>query len=122
MVRSGTAQPQDHWLSRMFGKKPPQSGLAKRVRALAERSSIAKTIAARPARQSVFRNASVLLDSGARHVVAIKDLSQAGARIEFFQDLPIAGEFTLSEPVSQLRRRVRVTWRTHRAAGLAFID
>jgi hypothetical protein len=106
----------------MFGKKPPQPGLAKRVRALAERPRLAKTIAARLARQSVFRNATVLLDSGAQHVVAIKNLSQDGARIEFFQDLPIAGEFTLTEPVFQLHRRVRVTWRTDRAAGLAFID
>jgi hypothetical protein len=107
----------------MFGKKPPPpDALAQRVRAIAERTPVSAPKSDRAPRQNVFRNGSVLLDSGARFTVAIKDLSEGGARIEFFQDLPLDGEFVLSEPVMKLRRRARITWRKDLAAGLVFID
>ena len=107
----------------MFGKKPPPDALAERVRALSSRAPVEqKAEAPRPPRRNVFRNASVTLDSGARYTVAIKDLSAGGVRIEFFQDLPLEGEFLLSDPVTKLRRRVRVSWRKEHSAGLAFVD
>lgn len=107
----------------MFGKKPFDTALANRMRSIAERPAPSRSVApTRAARQSVFRNATIILDGGARFTVAIKDLSDGGARIEFFQDLPLDNEFVLSEPVSKLRRRVRMTWRKERAAGLQFLD
>jgi hypothetical protein len=109
----------------MFGKKPPtKDALSDRVRAISEREPTprVKSQRARATRQSVYKNATVLLDSGPRFPVAIKDISASGARIEFFQDLPLEGVFTLIEPVLKIRRRARVSWRTAGAAGLTFLD
>jgi hypothetical protein len=77
---------------------------------------------ARQARQSVFRNATILSDNGARYAVAIKDVSEGGARIEFYQDVPLEGIFTVSEPMLNLRRRARLSWRKDGSAGLIFVD
>ncbi|MEQ1492410.1 MAG: hypothetical protein ABL932_17845, partial [Terricaulis sp.] len=67
----------------MFGKKPTNP-LADRVRAIAERQAIqapAPQAKARAERDSVFKQATITLDSGARISVAIKDISAGGARI-----------------------------------------
>lgn len=110
----------------MFGKKPPTSALADRVRAIAARTSAerAPPPAANPraARDSVFKQATLTLDSGMRLSVALKDISAGGARIEYFQDVALEGEFTISEPMTRLRRRARIAWRAQGAAGLVFVD
>lgn len=110
----------------MFGKKPQSAkgALSDRVRAIAERtpSAPAPRNSPRAPRRRVFRNGSILLDTGERYAVAITDVSETGARIEFFHDLPLAEEFTLSEPMMQLRRRARLAWRSERVAGVAFVD
>ena len=109
----------------MFGKKPPENLLNARVRALAERPvapAYKPKPKERPPRQPVFKEATIILDSGKRLAVAIKDVSAGGARIEFYQEIALDGDFTISEPVSKLRRRARVAWRDTGAAGLIFID
>ena len=110
----------------MFGKKSSDAKtvLSDRVRVIAEREGapVSKAKPARQARQSVFKNGTILLDSGARFAVAIKDVSAGGARIEFFQDVPLEGVFTISEPMLKLRRRARVSWRKDGSAGLTFVD
>jgi hypothetical protein len=109
----------------MFGKKPPsKDALSDRVRAIAAREPTprGKVQQPRAPRESAYKNATVLLDSGSRFSVAIKDISASGARIEFFQDLPLEGVFTLIEPMLKIRRRARVSWRRGGAAGLAFLD
>lgn len=110
----------------MFGKKPNTPALTDRVRAIATRPEPPPApppqAKARAARDSVFKQAAIILDSGARHSVAIKDISAGGARIEFFHDIALEGEFTISEPMTRLRRRARVAWRTQGAAGLVFTD
>jgi len=109
----------------MFGKKAPNAALADRVRAIVERQAIPARPPqekARPDRDSVFKQATIILDSGARLSVAIKDISAGGARIEFFQNVALEGEFTISEPMTRLRRRARVAWRVQGAAGLVFLD
>lgn len=73
-------------------------------------------------RDSVFKQATITLESGVRLSVAIKDISAGGARIDFFKELALVGEFTISEPLTRLRRRARVAWRTQGAAGLVFVD
>lgn len=109
----------------MFGKKPPdpRTALADRVRIIAERERPAVVAAkARAERQIVFKDATIILDSGVRFTVAIKDVSEGGVRIEFFQDVPLDGAFTISEPMLKLRRRARVSWRRDGTAGLTFVD
>ncbi len=114
----------------MFGKsKPPDAAkrLADRVKQVTADAPDAQ--AARPQRpadraprQAVFRNATVMLDSGQRLAVALKDVSAAGARIEFFQRNTLPASFMLSEPTLKLRRRVRVVWQREGIAGLMFDD
>lgn len=117
----------------VFSKKPPpppKGVLADRVRQLGERKPVlpappppSKTNP-RPPRQAVFRNATLITESGLRLAVAIKDVSDAGARVEFFVkvELADAGAVTLVEPMMRLRRQARVVWERDGVAGLAFID
>jgi|CXWL01.1.fsa_nt_gi AAA+ ATPase superfamily predicted ATPase len=110
----------------MFGKKPPdpKAALADRVRAIATREApvvVAKK-AARAERKSVFKNATIILDSGTRLAVALKDVSEGGARIEFFEEVLLDDTFIISEPMTRLRRRARVSWRREGIAGLTFVD
>ena len=108
----------------MFGRKPANA-LHERMRAIVERpagQTAAPKTNARVERETVFKQATVTLDSGARHLVAIKDISPSGARIEFFHDIALEGLFTISEPMTRLKRRARVAWRAQGAAGLVFVD
>lgn len=70
----------------------------------------------------MFRAGSVIPDGGAHRSVAVKWLSDSGARIEFFVREPLPEEFTLVEPIGGLRRRARVVWQEEYQAGLAFVD
>jgi hypothetical protein len=110
----------------MFGKKPQTPALADRVCAIAARpappAASPPEAKVRAPRDSVFKQATITLDTGLRLSVAIKDISESGARIEFFQEVELEGEFTISEPMTRLRRRARVAWRVQGAAGLVFID
>lgn len=110
----------------MFGKKKAnaESVLTDRVRAIADRprASAAGVKASRAPRQTLFRNATITLASGAHHAVVIKDISEGGARIEFLRDVPFDHEFTLTEATLKLRRRARLSWRKNGIAGLVFVD
>jgi len=113
----------------MFGKRPaPQNSLTDRVRELGERPRPATSgglggkIRLRADRRVTFKDGSVILPSGERYAVVIKDVSDTGARIEFFVRTTLPDEFVLSEPTLKLRRRVRVTWQRDGVAGLQFID
>ena len=72
----------------------------------------------------MFRNATLICETGLKLAVAIKDISDAGARVEFFVkvELGYAGTVTLVEPMMRLRRQARVVWERDGVAGLAFID
>lgn len=114
----------------MFGKsKPPvESVLASRLRNIAERApagaveKMAPRSKDRAPRQAVFRNATITLDNGERITVAVKDVSAAGARVEFFRHVPLPQSFMLSEPVMKLKCRVRVVWQRDGVAGVEFVD
>ncbi|PZO46146.1 MAG: hypothetical protein DCF16_19325 [Alphaproteobacteria bacterium] len=115
----------------MFGKsKPPgaESVLASRLRNIAARAPAGAVEKMPPrsqdraARQAVFRNATLTLDSGERMTVAVKDVSATGARVEFFRHVPLPQNFMLSEPMMKLKRRVRVVWQREGVAGVEFVD
>ena len=112
----------------MFGKRPPsgKDALTQRVRQLGARSAPAEPppsrAEARAQRDAVFKNGSVILPDGARMVVVIKDLSDSGARVEFFARTTLPEVVLLVEPMLKLRRRARVAWQSDGAAGLQFID
>lgn len=101
--------------------------LADRLRTITARApapieTLASRPKQRPSRALVFRNATITLDSGERMGVALKDVSDSGARIEFFLHLELPDVFTLSEPMMKLRRRARVVWARDGVAGIAFVD
>jgi hypothetical protein len=107
----------------VFGRRPPFDAFKDRVRRIGEptpKPMSAKT-APRAPRQPVFRNGALSYGDGHRLTVVIKDLSDDGARIEFFQHVDLPDEAVLSEPTLRLKRVVRVVWRTGGAAGLRFL-
>ena len=113
----------------MFGKSKPsiENVLASRLRNIAERAparaveKVAPCSKDRAPRQAVFRNATITLDSGERIAVAVKDVSAAGARVEFVRHVPLPQSFILSEPIMKLKRRVRVVWQREGVAGVEFV-
>ncbi|MGE0829504.1 MAG: hypothetical protein AB7O04_09150 [Hyphomonadaceae bacterium] len=121
------------WLAIMFGKGKTPSGnemLQSRVKKVAGRAfgsgdGAAKNTGSkkeRPRREAVFRSAALIFGNDQRLIVAIKDVSEAGARIEYFGCSLLPETFILSEPTLKLRRRVRVVWQREGVAGLIFID
>jgi hypothetical protein len=112
----------------VFGKRPPngKDALTQRVRQLGARSAPEGAppprAEGRAKRDAVFKNGTVILPDGARMVVVIKDLSDAGARVEFFARTTLPEEVLLVEPMLKLRRRARVAWQSDGAAGLQFIE
>jgi hypothetical protein len=75
----------------------------------------------RAAREPHFRNGVLLLPGGVRLSVIIKNLSDTGARIDFFVKTELPDEVVLNEPTLKLKTRARVVWRNEGAAGLEFV-
>ena len=76
----------------------------------------------RAAREPLFRNGVLVLGSGQRLSVIIKNLSATGARIDFFVKTELPDEVMLNEPTLKLMTRARVVWRLEGSAGLEFIQ
>lgn len=77
---------------------------------------------ARAARSPVFCTGSVIPDDGPHICVAVKSLSAEGARIAYWRKERLPEEFTLVEPIRNLRRRARVVWQEEFTAGLMFVN
>jgi hypothetical protein len=112
----------------VFGRRPPigKDASPERVPELGARSADTNIrehqLKHRQRRIATFKNASVILRDGARISVVVKDLSDAGARVEFFARTVLPQEVLLVEPMLKLRRQARVVWQSDGAAGLRFID
>lgn len=108
----------------MFRRRPPSDPFKERVRKLrerpAQRSPAAENTTGRAPREATFRNGTLVYGDGHRLAVVIKDLSEDGARIEFFQKIELPDDVVLSEPMMRLRREAIVVWRSDGAAGLRF--
>jgi hypothetical protein len=94
-----------------------------RVRKLGERQAVAPIAPKTPRapRQPVFRQATLAFDSGERMTVALKDVSETGARIEFMMITSLPPELLFIEPTLKIRRRARVMWQRDGVAGLLFL-
>jgi hypothetical protein len=106
--------------------KGAESKLAARLRSIAQRSRVDETEGAasrpmeRPPRTATFRNAVVILDSGEKVTVVLKDVSANGARLEFFRQVSLPQSFLLREPLMKLECRVRVVWQRAGVAAVTF--
>ncbi len=120
----------------MFGKTKSPGGrisLADRVRNVGERK-VAPAYEAPPppekaswtkpkgraSREPHFRNGVLMLGGGQRLNVVIKNLSETGARIDFFVKTELPREVVIHEPTLKLALRARVVWQTEGSAGLEF--
>lgn len=113
----------------MFSKRPPPGALGERIRRVAERSPPTahdfrptRKPAERADRRPLYREGFLVFESGQKMRVAIKNLSDSGARIEFFSRADLPDHVWLSEPILKLRRRARVVWQRDHTAGLFFMD
>ncbi len=113
----------------MFGKnKPPGSAglMADRMRRAVERPAVASPAAApdvrvpRADRHAVYRQGTLVFADGERLSVAIKNLSESGARVEYFVRRELPAVVVLIEPALRIRRRAKVVWQRDGVAGLAF--
>lgn len=73
-------------------------------------------------RKPFFRHGPLLFEDGQRLNVAVKDLSEGGARVEYYVRTTLPDIVMLCEPSLRLRCEARVVWQSDGAAGLAFID
>jgi hypothetical protein len=76
----------------------------------------------RSERDAVFKPATVLLLHGERVPVVIKDISETGARVQFFASRPLRERLLLSESSLALNRWADVVWEEDGAVGLRFAE
>lgn len=84
-------------------------------------TSATSTKPERAHRQTTFRQATIQLMGGERIDVVVKNLSDSGARIEFFRKVTLTEYLILTEPSQRLRTRARVVWQQEGSAGLHFL-
>jgi hypothetical protein len=75
----------------------------------------------RAPRNATFKQATLTLSGGERFDVVMKNISDSGARVEFFSKGVLSEYVTISEPTLRLKLRARIMWQTDGAAGLQFI-
>lgn len=115
----------------MFGKVKSRHGearLSERMRKAVERPTAAPPGAypltrrlERAVRQSVFRQGALILAEGEKMPVALKNISAAGARVEYFARRELPEIVILVEPTLRIKSRARVVWQGDGVAGLAFL-
>lgn len=132
----------------MFGRKASDAKdvLAARVRQLSETRPAAveieapsanpapRTFSAAPTvaksvrnkerapREPMFRTGTLVTTGGGRQNVAIKNVSETGALIEFHTRNELPLHVVLIEPMLRLHKKAKVVWQIEGAAGLQFID
>ena len=111
----------------MAPKKNPPNKLSDRVRTVtappapAAVPKTAKPLKPRQARASKFKHATIVMSDGLKLDVILRNLSESGARIDFYGDgADIVGPVLLLEPSLGLKKRARVVWKDRNSAGLSF--
>ncbi len=77
---------------------------------------------ARAFRRPFFRHGALVFEDGQRLAIAVKDLSEGGARVEFYVRTTLPENVMLCEPTLRLRCRAKVVWQEEGVAGLAFVE
>lgn len=121
----------------MFKKPDAKKGgdiLAERLKAISGRGEFEATDHREPvvykavgkrqraSRKPTFKQATLLLPSGDRMDVVVKNVSDTGARVDFFSRIQLPPTVILSEPTLRLRRKASVVWQGEGSAGLHFLD
>jgi len=85
--------------------------------------SVAKSVRKqdRAPRQSLFRTATLITSGGGRQNVALKDVSETGARVEFHTRGTLPEIVIIIEPMLKIHKRARVVWQEEGVAGLEFL-
>ncbi|MDZ4760223.1 MAG: hypothetical protein SGJ21_04040 [Alphaproteobacteria bacterium] len=110
--------------------KPPDV-LAHRLKAIAAKPALDQTEyedlairndrTGRAKRDPTFKQATLRLSTGERIDVVVKNVSDTGARVEFFKKSTLSEKVLITEPTLRLRTWARVTWQVEGAAGLQFL-
>jgi len=91
----------------------PGQGTPKRI--------FGKTEQRQALRADKFKRACLILETGERVDVAVRNISEVGARIDFHGGAGgMSSHVTLMEPSLGLKKRARVIWKDQRSAGLSF--
>jgi len=114
----------------MFKKPAPtkqQDALSERMKAIAERKPIDQSNyrdisyqSDRPRRTPTFKQAHLMMATGERLNVVVKNITDYGARIEFIRKTHLSDRVHLSEPTLPLNTWARVIWQSDGAAGVLF--
>jgi hypothetical protein len=113
-------------------KKPasrkPQDALSDRLKAIAERKPADQSYYRdiiqkkdRAQRLPTFKQAHVMMATGERLDVVIKNITDYGARIEFIRRTHLSDRIHISEPTLPLNTWAQVIWQSDGAAGVLFI-
>lgn len=74
-------------------------------------------------RHRTLKGASLVLPgTGSTFSCTLRNLSEGGAMVELPSTLGVPYEIILETADAQIRRRVRVAWRTETRMGLTFLD
>ncbi len=76
----------------------------------------------RAKRDPTYKQATIQLRGGERLPVVVKNVSDTGARIEFFKDIPLSDVVYLIEPTLNIQTWCDVVWEEDNSAGLHFIE
>lgn len=108
-------------------KPPGETALERRLKAIAARTAppadayeTVSTSHRRPARAPTYKPAVLILSGGEKLPVIIKNLSDTGAKIEFFQNRELIGEVRLVEQSVGLNAEAEITWQEAGMIGLRF--
>jgi hypothetical protein len=75
----------------------------------------------RPVREPTYKPAVLVVGGGERLPVVIKNLSQTGAKVEFFQNRELSGRVRLVEQSVNLDALGDVAWQRDGMVGLTFV-
>lgn len=76
---------------------------------------------ARAPRAKVYKKAELILESGQRLEVIVRDLFEGGARVDFYSgSADLAGRLLLKEPSLAINKWATLIWKSQNSAGLRF--
>jgi hypothetical protein len=111
------------------GPKPGNDArLGQRLKAIADREAPSadtyesiSTSHRRPSRTPAYKPAVLVIGGGEKLPVVIKNLSETGAKVAFFQNRELSGQVRLVEQSISLNAVAHIAWQRDGMLGLTFI-